>query len=343
MPPQPPTDADRPLSTIFEPIDGPEGVHDPGAEVADDITVPLPDLFGSEPSASDLLGDPAAGDADDSDDPESGDQPSPQRTQSPPTRRTRRASDRIRELVGQRNEARQEADATQQQLELMRQQMAQTQQLIQQMASRPTYYPPAPGQAPNGQSPEQNIQSRQDDFLDNPGQPPAGQPPAPPQYAQNQPQPDFRGLIREALNEQLGPLLEEQSLSAQHQQSFVRAAQDFPELNDQNSAAHQHFMSLYNNSPVRQLPNAPEHIALQVRGLLAEERAETQRAARRKRGAAAVSPQEPVLQDFDEAQVGQARRQYQALLAKMRAGDNSPQTYIAVRQLQRRLAAANTQ
>lgn len=326
MPDLIPTPGDRPASTVFEPIDGgpADGTSQPN--IAEDFTVPRPEGLDDTPfddlpdapgQATQPQAEPPSEDVDQS-------RPAtvPREPKMPGRKRT--ASERIRELIGQRNEARDEANATAEQLALMREQIAQSHQMIAALAQQRTAPVQQPSQSPAFMS--------QEDF--NPGTP------AP---AQGQP-PDVQAAIRAALQQELGPLLQEarqrtaaeaaqRQLLAEHNASFERAAEDYPELRDLNSVFRKQFNELYANSPLSQLPNAPEQLALQVRGLLADERAGQRQVATRKRGAAVMSPQSTAVDELAGEDVNSLRQALDPLLRKLRQGDASLETYTKVRML----------
>lgn len=60
-------------------------------------------------------------------------------------------------------------------------------------------------------------------------------------------------------------------LQASQEMAFKEATEEMPELLDPRSPARQYFDELYRTSPLKTLPDGPYQIALQVRGLLADE------------------------------------------------------------------------
>lgn len=131
---------------------------------------------------------------------------------------------------------------------------------------------------------------------------------------------------------------EQESLKSAHVASFQEAAEEFPELNDSRTRAHKLFMQLYNTSPLRVLPDAPYQLALQVRGILADEaanpRANPAALEARKRQASIV-PSRPASTstELPGAQRAAAQKELATLQAQMKAGDQDPRTYIRWRKL----------
>jgi hypothetical protein len=62
---------------------------------------------------------------------------------------------------------------------------------------------------------------------------------------------------------------------AAQEQSFQVAAAEMPELRDARTRAHQIFSELYKSSPLAALDDGPYQIALQVRGIMADEKADS--------------------------------------------------------------------
>lgn len=177
-------------------------------------------------------------------------------------RRPRTAAERINQLVRQNHEK----DNT---VNELRAQMAELRNLVstlpQQFAARAAPQA-APAPAPQAQDPL--------GALLNGG---AAQPPAPPALPVT-PSLDALGVARvvtQVLNDrdqqQRAVIDQAASLRATHEESFARACEDLPALRDGRTQARQLFNQLFDRSPLKALPNGPEHVALQVRGLLADE------------------------------------------------------------------------
>jgi hypothetical protein len=120
-----------------------------------------------------------------------------------------------------------------------------------------------------------------------------------------------------------------------HEQAFSAACEEFPELADGRTLARRTFNELFFNSPLRQLPDGPYQVALQVRGILADE---TRRAPSapttpvdvRKRQASVVVPQSSPT-DAPVASQQQLSKQYTDLMTRVRNGDSSFETHRALR------------
>lgn len=318
-----------PDTTVFDSLDegGPPG---DGGEVGQDITnAPLPDLDGPED-----FNPHHAGDSPGNDEPA---EPQPQ--EQPTARRRRSAEDRIKSLIGQREEARSERDVLAEQMAAMQQQLAQQQQLMLTALQQGRQAPqaPAPQNDPLGFADRSNPFAAAEQQAEA-----ANQPASAPTY-----NPDIAALVANAVKEQVAPLLETQRSQAQasaliqaHNASFEKAAEDFPELKDPSSTFRQQFNRLYDASPLSGLPNAPEHIALQVRGILADERADNQRQSARKRGAAVHTPSPSLPQEAAATNANALRQQYDQIMARMRAGDRDPRLYVQARKIGMRMKAA---
>lgn len=152
------------------------------------------------------------------------------------------------------------------------------------------------------------------------------------------------GSIEAAIARHVGPLADrinrtdaELQRKTAHERSWASAVADYPEL-AQPGEANEVFNHLYREHPLRLLPDAPEQIAVMVRGIVADSRREQAAAAVRKIGAAvhvpSVSPTD-VLPRAQEERIGAV---IQDSAARMRGGDKSFDTYRAMR-----LAAAARQ
>lgn len=217
------------------------------------------------------------------------------------TRRPRRSlQDRINQLTRQRHDAENLAAQRDQQIQALTQQMMQIQQ--QQMARPSAVVNPAA-------QPQSNPfdQSQVDSS------------PLTPE--------SVRRVVHEAIRDfssvQERQRQEREQLLSHQQESFRTAAEDFPELDDPQSPVHQMFTKVYARSPLKHLPDAPYQIALQVRGLLADEAQSAARQAPRK-VAATVHEPSPGVVDVGGSNVAAAAKQYEALNAKMRREGRLP-------------------
>ncbi len=127
------------------------------------------------------------------------------------------------------------------------------------------------------------------------------------------------------------------SFFSEQEASFQRAAEELPALRDGRTQARQLFNQLFNASPLRQLPNGPEHVAMQVRGLLADE-APRQPAAPQARQAvniATIPAASPV--DFSGAERGGLERELAAAYDQMKSGDTSAALHKKINIIKMRL------
>lgn len=114
--------------------------------------------------------------------------------------------------------------------------------------------------------------------------------------------------------------------------SFGRAAVDLPALNKAGSQAQVLFNQLFEVSPLRHHPDGPEHIALQVRGLLADERASSQPAVQQRKVQAAVTPN-PSPTDTPAANRGAVETELRRAYQQMQSGDTTPALHTRIQQL----------
>lgn len=135
---------------------------------------------------------------------------------------------------------------------------------------------------------------------------------------------------------------EANALNEAHKASFADVVSEFPEFGIANSQARQMFEEVFAGSPLRRLPNAPLHIALQVRGLLAG--TDVARPAphsalppgERKQQAAIVSPR-PSITDTPATGRATIQKELNRLGALQRSGNATSGDYIAWRKLRSQL------
>jgi hypothetical protein len=159
----------------------------------------------------------------------------------------------------------------------------------------------------------------------------------------NAPASDIAAVVQQALvnYDQQRQYAEAQKVAQtnMHIASFKEACEEFPELADARTSANRLFLQLYNTSPLRALPDAPYQIALQVRGILADEasnpRVNPAEVDARKRGASIV-PSRSLSTPTPEV-AGTQRVQLEKELGKindqMKAGSQDPRLYIQWRKL----------
>lgn len=128
-----------------------------------------------------------------------------------------------------------------------------------------------------------------------------------------------------------------QQMRASHEAAFKEAALDMPELMDTRSRARQIFDELYASSPLIQLPDGPYHIALQVKGLLADEQRQGAAQEVRKVQASAVAPTGGV--DLPNSELTAARQEFAKLTQLRKNGNEDFPVYRRWKMLRDFLAA----
>lgn len=123
-----------------------------------------------------------------------------------------------------------------------------------------------------------------------------------------------------------------------HEEAFKDAATEMPELMDQRSRARQIFDELYAQSPLITLPDAPYQIALQVRGILADEQRRGQATEARKVQVSAVAPSAQVVGDTSSELVA-AQREFAGLTKARQSGNEDFKVYKRWRMLRDFLSA----
>jgi hypothetical protein len=144
---------------------------------------------------------------------------------------------------------------------------------------------------------------------------------------------DVRSAVREEIStydKQLRDANAAQAeLTTQQEESLQLALQEFPELADQRSRAHQVYRELYLKSSLRTLPDAPYQIALQVRGMLADEATNSAATVERKKQAGVVTPQPTNTGAVagGGANVNALKKEMSVLAAEMKQGNNDYRVY----------------
>lgn len=119
--------------------------------------------------------------------------------------------------------------------------------------------------------------------------------------------------------------------------SFAEAVSEFPELGDNRTTPRRIFNDLFARSPLARLPDGPYQVALQVKGILADEaRAAASRpttdVAQRKVQASVTSPTTPAaIPDVNRLTI---KKEYDKVLSEVKAGKNDYETYRRFRYLQ---------
>lgn len=150
--------------------------------------------------------------------------------------------------------------------------------------------------------------------------------------------------IARVIDERLAPLTNQlqsnqrlAALRAAQEQSFQDAAEEWSDLRDSNTEFRKEFNSLFDSSPLRNLPDGPMQVAAQVRGILADRRRESQVVAERKR-AAGITSSTPAAQPAAAGVDGLPRdvaESYDKAKARMRDGNASMQDEMLVMKVNR--------
>lgn len=217
-----------------------------------------------------------------------------------PKRRT--AAERIAQLTKRWRQAEGTRSQLEVQLQNMTQQLVSNQQRLEQLiASRSA----PPSRASNGEF--------VGDSTDGTPQPGVGPTPVT--------KDDVRSIVADVIQgiatEQQRKQTEVIRLQQSQQTSFAEAVEEFPELNDRRTRANQLFHEIYANSPLRYQADGPYQIALQVRGILADEATEARVQQSNKVAASVVTPRASGV-DAPDSEKQKAVKTYQVLSQRMR-------------------------
>lgn len=236
--------------------------------------------------------------------------------------------ERIDQLTRKAYQARDENTALAAQIQQLTGMIAQQQQQILHLTRGGIAGPPAPVAQPSKASGDPL-----DALLS--GGAPASQPAPATQPAQV----DIAQVVDQAIRrydtEQRGQFAQFEQLRRAQEVSFEEACEVLPGLRDNRTLARQTFNKIFDSSPMRGEPDAPFQIALQVKGLLADEIA-TRKAPtgasreEAKRQASVVVPQ-PSVTDAPGGNRPALQKAYDEAMAKIRSGDNSFATFKQAR------------
>jgi len=129
-------------------------------------------------------------------------------------------------------------------------------------------------------------------------------------------------------------------LAAAQESSFAEAVKEMPALRDSRTKAHQIFSELYGSSPLRTLPDGPYQIALQVRGILADEQADAAGAAgqvNEDRLRRAALPPQPSATDIPQGNRAALQKEYEKLSVERKRGNEDYNVYRRWRMLREAL------
>lgn len=138
---------------------------------------------------------------------------------------------------------------------------------------------------------------------------------------------DVSRVVNEALDardqRQRAQFDRSETIRQAHVQSFAEACEVVPALRDQRTQAWHTFEQLFHpNSPFRQLPDGPLHVALQVKGILADEIPRQATPQQRQQASLVTPAAAPV--DLTGSQRGAVQKELEAAYAEMRGGDSTP-------------------
>jgi hypothetical protein len=142
--------------------------------------------------------------------------------------------------------------------------------------------------------------------------------------------PDVQGIVQQTIESYDRRRRQEEaaigSLQRAQSEAMQAVVEEWPEFADGRTNASKLFIKLYESSPLKGHPQAPYHIALQVRGLLADEAARTKPTEERKRLASVIVPT-PAAADAPAVPAETLRKEYSRLQNLMQQGDSSFDTF----------------
>lgn len=158
---------------------------------------------------------------------------------------------------------------------------------------------------------------------------------------------EIAGIVRREIHSYDQEVVQRNSavsdLVKKQEESYAEAVEEFPELNDPKSAAQRTFREVYATSPLRELPDAPYQIALQVKGILSAGAVADAGKATRKQQAAVVVPQASQGGDGSGANTSALRKEFAQLSHTMKQGNNDYRVYKRWRLIRNELSRAQSQ
>lgn len=157
-------------------------------------------------------------------------------------------------------------------------------------------------------------------------------------------EPDLETRIAQRVEAALAPIMQtvtnnsrQAQLNAAHGESVAEAIEDFPDLADPKSKFAQQFRQLFTQSPLRELADGPYQVAMQVRGILADEKANERAVASRKRAAVVHTPTPQIPEQVASAgPSAQEKSAYASAMQKFRSGTYEFSDYKTIRVLRDR-------
>lgn len=130
------------------------------------------------------------------------------------------------------------------------------------------------------------------------------------------------------LSQAVGQIVNNAQLNQQHGASLAQAVDEFPDLGNPQSNFSRTFRKVWEGSPLKELANGPYQVAMQVRGLLADVRADEKRQTAQKRAASVRVPSSTIPEQVSAGAPTQGdRARFAQLQGQLRKGDASFQTY----------------
>lgn len=237
-------------------------------------------------------------------------------TNAPGGRRRRTVQDRIDTLTRRYHTAEEEKSILSQQLRQLADVVNQQQHMLQSMrSSAPSA--PAPAQPSAGDATFGSLLA-------------TGEEQPKPSAGTAAPMPDISRIVEEAIGrydqKRRQETAEYTQLRNSHEVSFAQAVEEFPELADQRTAFRRTFNNVFDKSPLRVLPDGPYQIALQVRGILADEAGRAARKTEQKRQATVIVPTPSTTDTPDTSRVA-IQKEFDKAAAAIRGGDSSYETF----------------
>ena len=159
-----------------------------------------------------------------------------------------------------------------------------------------------------------------------------------------QPFADTAAIVRQEVRRAIEPIakrFDEQdrasALEREQLQTYQEAVAEVPELADPQSEESEAFRRIWSQSPLQKSPDGPLHVALMVKGAFSDERRgdATQRA--RKRAAGVVTPGPRSVDTQPSLGKQGMKNVLDEGFKRFQEGDESPETFIALRKAQRRI------
>ncbi|MBN1459185.1 MAG: hypothetical protein JXA57_06595 [Armatimonadetes bacterium] len=124
-------------------------------------------------------------------------------------------------------------------------------------------------------------------------------------------------------------------LKAAQDRSFYEALKELPSLKNQESEEAEIFRELWATSPLQSHPDGPLHVAFQVKGVLAEDRAYQPEQEARKRAANVVRPGPTPGMPAPSGALREKQKIYEQAMQRVKEGSATTDDYIVARKIRR--------